>query len=73
MSHINVYYDNLLAWGSRLLGWFYEKQPMNRGYLTDTDFPGLVDGSQRQVLKSRSYIFYAFYKKIQGDGQFHAS
>ena len=46
---------------------------MNRGYLTDTDFPGWVDGSQRQVLKSKSYIFYAFYKKIQGDGQFHPS
>ena len=73
MSHINVHYDNLLAWGSRLLGWLHFSNPIDRGYLIDADFPAWVDKKQRDVFKSRSYLWYAYYKKIQDEEQFKPS
>ena len=49
MSHINIGCDNLLAWGSRLLGWLYVSNPIDRGYLIDANFPGWVERQQRDV------------------------
>ena len=64
--------SNLVAIARPLLGWIYNEVVLEKGFLEDEDFPAWLrnDEECKEIFKTRSKLFFAYYKKIKVDGSF---
>ena len=52
---------------SSIIGWLYEMEVIERGYLCDTDFPQWLknDAIVKNIMIRRSYLLFEYHKKIR--------
>ena len=67
VENIATHSLNLRDWGSRLLDWLYNPIIVNRVFCVEEDFPPWVSLKQKEIIISRSYLWYGYYKFLQND------
>ena len=71
---LEEYLQLITKLSSSIRGWLYENKVMERGYLCDTDFPEWLEKDEivKNIMISRSRLFYAHHKKISEGGNYQS-